>query len=282
MSPPRPASPRPLIAGVTATLARTSLLAAALLTACGPAPAPPSPTGAAAPLKLAEGSLVAYMLAWSWEGARREGDAWLFETDLGYTVGLTAAHVGLGRIEMVPCEPAPSTLADAVSSLLISTAHAAHARVGDGSAVASPIVESLLDPEARLYGRGFAGPHAYCGVHLLAVPLEAAADDGFTLERQSLVLTGFWSAPGSDQRHELDASINLQDGSLRPLLGWTTWPTALKPGRAPVAVVITRHPARAFDGLELSKLSNIDLAFAVLGNLVQGAKAEVASAAGNP
>ena len=258
------------------------LLAGALLTACGPAPAPPKPIGDAAPLQLAEGSLVAYMLAWSWEGARREGDAWLFETDLGYTVGITSAHAGLGRVEMVPCEPAPTSLVGAVSSLLISTAHAAHARVGDGSAVASPVVESLLDPEARLFGRGFAGPHAYCGVHLLAVPLDAAADDGFALERQSLALTGFWSAPGSDERHGLDASINLQDGSLRPLLGWTTWPSELQPGRAPVAVVITRHPARAFDGLDLARLSDIDLGFAVLGNLLQGAKAEVASAAGNP
>ena len=262
--------------------ARPLLLAAALLSACGPAPAPPKPTGAAAPLKLAEGSLVAYMLAWSWEGARREGDAWLFETDLGYTVGITSAHVGMGRIELVPCEPAPSTLTDAISSLLIATAHAAHARIGDGSAVTSPTIESFLDPAARLFGRGFAGPHAYCGVHLLAVPLRAAADDGFTLERQSLVLTGFWSAPGSDARHLLDASINLQDGSLRPLLGWTAWPAALEPGRAPVAVVITGHPARAFDGLDLARLSDLDLGFAVLGNLMQGARAEVASAAGDP
>lgn len=264
------------------TAARPMLLAAALLSACGPAPAPPRPVGAAAPLQLAEGSLVAYMLAWSWEGARREGDAWLFETDRGYTVGITAAHAGLGRVEMVPCEPGPGSLADAVSSLLIANAHAAHARIGDGSAVASPVVESLLDPEARLYGRGFAGPHAYCGVHLLAVPLAAEADDGFALERQSLALTGFWSAPGSDERHTLQASINLQDGSLRPLLGWTAWPAELQPARAPVAVVITRHPARAFDGLDLANLSELDLGFAVLGNLMQGAHAEVASAAGNP
>jgi hypothetical protein len=183
---------------------------------------------------------------------------------------------------MVPCEPVATSMADAVSSLLIATAHAAHSRVGDGSAVASPLVESFLDPEARLYGRGFAGPHAYCSVHMLAVPLAAEADDGFALTRQSLALTGFWSAPGSSERHALDASINLQDGSLRPLLGWTAWPAALQPGRAPVAVVITRHPARAFDGLDLAALSDIDLAFAVLGNLMQGAKAEVASAAGDP
>ncbi len=275
------ARPRRLAARARETAARL-ILAAGLLGACGPAPAPPRPIGDAAPLQLAEGSLVAYVLAWSWEGARREHDALVFETDRGYTVGITAAHAAIGRIEMVPCEPVATSMADAVSSLLIATAHAAHSRVGDLSAVASPVVESLLDPEARLYGRGFAGPHAYCGVHLLAVPLDAEADDGAALARQSLALTGFWSAPGSDERHALDASINLQDGSLRPLLGWTAWPAALAPGRAPVAVVITGHPARAFDGLELAQLSDLDLAFAVLGNLMQGARAEVASAAGDP
>jgi len=264
---------------------RVAAALTALLGACGPAPAPPRPVGPAAPLRLAEGSPVAYMLAWSWAGARREHDAWVFETDRGYTVGITAAHAGIGRVELVPCEPAPPARTDLVSrlsGLLISTAHAAHARVGDGSAVASPVVESLLDPDARLYGRGFAGPHAYCGVHLLAVPLAAAGADGFALARESLTLSGFWSAPGSDEHHPLAARINLQDGSVRPLLGWTAWPRELQPGRAPVAVVITRHPARAFDGLDLARLSDIDLGFAVLGKLLDGASAEVASAAGGP
>ncbi len=255
---------------------------AALLTACGPAAEPPQPVGPAAPLGLAEGSLVAYVLAWSWDDARREGDAWVFETDRGYTIGVTAAAIAIGRVELVPCEPAASTLAGAVSSLLISTAHAAHARVGDGSAVASPGIESMLAPGAHLYGRGFAGPSPYCGLHMLAVPIAAQADDGATLARESLALTGWWSAPGSEDRHSLDARINLQDGSLRPLQGWTRWPAALQPGRAPVAVVITRRPARAFDGLDLASMSDLDLGFAVLGNLLQGASVEVASAAGDP
>lgn len=258
-----------------------SLVMALVLAGCGGGEAP-RPEGPAAPLQLAEGSMVAYLLAWSWEGARREGDAWVFETDRGYTVGISAAALAIGRVELVPCGGGRGSLAGAVSSLWIPTAHAGHARVGDGSAVSNPAIESLLAPEAQLYGRGFAGAEAYCGVHMLAVPLDAEAEDGAALERESLALTGFWSAPGSDERHELRARINLQDGSTRPLLGWTSWPTALQRGRAPVAVVITRRPARAFDGLELAAMSEPDLGFAVLGNLMQGAQVEVASAAGEP
>lgn len=259
------------------------LLVATLLAGCGGEVQAPRPEGPAAPLRLAEGSMVAYLLAWSWDDARREGDAWVFETDRGYTVGITSAALAIGRVELVPCDGRPrGSLVDAVSSLLVATAHAGHSRVTDGSSVSSPAIESLLAAEAQLYGRGFAGGVAYCGVHMLAVPLAAEAEDGAALERESLALTGFWSAPGSGERHELRARINLQDGSTRPLLGWTRWPDALQRGRAPVAVVITRRPARAFDGLELETISELDLGFAVLGNLMQGAQVEVASAAGDP
>lgn len=261
---------------------RSLVLAAMLATGCGGGGEAPRPVGPATPLQLAEGSMVAYLLAWSWDDARREGDAWVFETDRGYTVGITAAALAIGRIELVPCSGGRGSLAGAVSSLLIATAHAGHSRVGDGSAVSDPTIDSLLATEAQLYGRGFAGPDPYCGLHMLAVPMAAEAADGAALARESLALTGFWSAPGSSERHELRARINLQDGSSRPLLGWTSWPTALQPGRAPVAVVITRRPARAFDGLELAAMSELDLGFAVLGNLMQGAQVEVASAAGEP
>ena len=47
-------------------------------------------------------------------------------------------------------------------------------------------------------------------------------------------------------------------------------------------MVITRRPVRAFDGLDLASMSELDLGFAVLGNLMQSAQVEVASAAGDP
>lgn len=262
--------------------ARIAVVVAAMSTACEADSTGPRPVGPAAPLQLDEGSLVAYMLAWSWDGARREGDTYVFETDRGYTVGITTAAVAIGRVELVPCKHESGSLAGAVSSLLIPNAHAAHARVGDDSAVSITTIDSLQAPQARLYGRGFAGPNPYCGLHVLAVPFEGEAEDGAVLARESLAISGWWSMPGSRERHALRAHINLQDGSLRPLQGWTGWPTALQPGRAPVAVVITRRPARAFDGLELAAMTELDLGFAVLGNLLQGAEVQVASAAGDP
>jgi hypothetical protein len=263
---PRPARPR--LSPGTAALA--------LLLACGPAPALPDAAGPAAPLALPAGTPVAYVLDWSWDGARRDGDAHVFTTDRGYTVALETAYLATGRAELVPCTDA-SSLADAVSSLLVPAAHAAHSRTGDPSAVTAPVVESVHAAAPHLLGRGFAGGAAYCGVHVLGVPVAAAAADGFALARETLVLTGHWTAPGGHERRPLRASINLQDGSLRPLSGWTTFPVAHAPPSARVAVVLTRHPARAFDRLDLAALGDTDLAFAVLGNLLQGTDAKIAT-----
>jgi len=259
---------------------RTSALAAlalAALAACGPPPALPDPSSPAAPLRLAAGTPVAYVLDWSWDDATRDGDAHVFTTDRGYTVTLATAYLATGRAELVPCSEARSSLAGAVSSLLVSTAHAAHARVGDTSAVSAPVVEPVHDARPHLLGRAFASGLDYCSVHLLGVPVAAAAADGFALTRESLVLTGHWTAPGSPERHPLHASINLQDGSLRPLSGWTTFPTELAPASASVAIVLTRHPTRAFNNLDLARLGPTDLAFAVLGNLLQSTEARIAT-----
>jgi hypothetical protein len=255
---------------------RAALVAVALA-ACGPAPALPDPSGPAAPLHLAAGTPVAYVLDWSWDDARRDGDAHVFTTDLGYTVTLESAYLATGRAELVPCDDTRPALADKVATLLVPTAHAAHSRAGDASAVTAPVVESLHDARPHLLGRGFASGHAYCGLHVLGVPTSAQARDGFTLTRESLVLAGHWSAPGSDERHALRASINLQDGSLRPLSGWTAFPHDVAPAGARVAVIATRHPTRAFNNLDLARMTDTDLAFAVLGNLLQTTDVRIAT-----
>lgn len=267
-----PGTPRPRLS--LRTCLAVSL--AARLAACAPAPALPDGTGPAAPLHLAAGTPVAYVLDWSWDDATVDGDAHVFTTDRGYTISLETAYLATGRAELVPCADAPS-LADAVSTLLISTAHAAHSRAGDSSAVTAPVVEPAHTARPHLLGRAFASGHTYCNVHLLGVPVAAAAADGFTLARESLVLIGHWTAPGSTEPRRLHARINLQDGSLRPLSGWTAFPTDLAPASASVAVVLTRHPTRAFNKLELERLSDTDLAFAVLGNLLQTTEARVAT-----
>src|SRR5262249_38991402 len=55
-----------------------------------------------------DASAIAYRLAWSWEGARRDDarGGYAFRTDRGYDVRLDAAYVGVASIELVPCKVA--------------------------------------------------------------------------------------------------------------------------------------------------------------------------------
>lgn len=242
-------------------MTRRSLLLLALLGGCDDAAT--DPTADPAPLVMARDTELTYVLAWSWEGARREGDAWVFETDLGYTVGISSAHVATGTIALVPC------VDDSV------TTTRAHGGTPDASTAAGPLAESLLSAAPLRFGAAKASGADYCELHLLSVPSEdLPADDGFVLARQSLALTGFWSAPGSEERHALAASVNLSDGRVLPLSGAVQWPDAAPEGE--VALVVTRRPARGFDGLALEELSAVELAFEALGGILQSAEVSVA------
>lgn len=232
----------------------------------------------AAPLELTRDAVITYVLAWSWEGARREGDAWVFETDLGYTVGISAAHSATSQLELVPCSTASQASGGGaiawLSDLVVGTAHAAHGGTPDASAAAFPIVESWLTERPRVFGAAKASGAAYCEAHQLSAPIEAAAPDGFALAGESLVVSGFWSAPGEVERHGLEIRINLSDGRVRPLDAVIDWPAEAIEGEA--AIVITRRPARAFDGLKIDEMADIDLAFEALGGLLHSAEVAVA------
>jgi hypothetical protein len=232
----------------------------------------------AAPLELTRDAAITYVLAWSWEGARREGDAWVFETDLGYTVGISAAHSATSQLELVPCSTASQASGGGaiawLSDLVVGTAHAAHGGTPDASAAAFPIVESWLTERPLVFGAAKASGAAYCEAHQLSAPIEAAAPDGFAFAGESLVVSGFWSAPGEAERHGLEVSVNLSDGRVRPLAAVIDWPAEAIEGEA--AIVITRRPARAFDGLKIDEMAEIDLAFEALGGLLHSADVAVA------
>lgn len=217
----------------------------------------------ATPLVMARDTAIEYVLAWSWEGARREGDAWVFETDLGYTVGITAAHLTIGTLALVPCEDEDEVAARS------------HGGGVDASTALGPAVESWLEAEPRRFGAAEASGADYCELHALSVPSEGiAAPDGVVLTRRNLEIAGFWSAPGEPTRRPLGLSANLSDGASAPIEGLAEWPAAASSGE--VALVVTRRPARAFDGIELDGVDPIDLGFAVLAGILSGAEVTVA------
>lgn len=234
-------------------------------------------------LDLEAGDAVAYVLAWSWEGAARQDGAWVFESDLGYTIAIEAAHASTSLVELVPCVDASADVAPTDApprgdlALARPAPQAAHSGSRDDSAATAELAQSIVDAEPLAFGAGLAGGTSYCDLHLLAAPFAGEADDGASLTGEALVLRGWWSAPGDPSRHDLDASINLQRGGVVALAGRTERPEGLGlPDFLGATLVITRYPARAFDGIELGALTDAELAYEVLGRMMQGALAEVA------
>ena len=233
---------------------------------------PSSPTE----LHLTEGSEVEYVLGWSDDGGTRGPDGTLlFSTKLGYEVGLEAVYVGSGALELVPCRPKPPGAAW-WRRLGPESAYAAHSATQDASHVSEPRLEQFRDGETA-YGVASASGAAYCRLHYLMVPVPGEASDGFSVERASAYLRGWYRRTGDKERQPFEASVKLRGGAVvdllpAPVAGVESLVGA--DGKAIAArVVLTRRPARAFDRLEFSELEPIEIAYEFLRRLGQTSEA---------
>ncbi len=259
-------------------------------------------------LDLASGTIVTYLLGWSWEGADREEDAWVFVNDLGYTIGLESVYISTSLLALVPCEEdsgeeasedgelqalglltgalaevvaeAPYRGTGRLGELLIGAAHAGHSSGADPSAVVDVLVEigHLDTGSLRVFGAGLAGGDPYCGLHLLGAPVDAVAADGEEFDNRSALFVGWWSRPGEGERHGLEASVNLQGGSVRPFAGVGDWPPLpeLSGALGTVSMTVVRYPARSFDGVDLAALSDAEIAYEALAGVMRSADVIVA------
>lgn len=241
-----------------------------LLVACSNAPLVETGTDSgrqATTLALGAGASVQYVLSVDWEGASLEDGARVFETDLGYRVGLTRADVATIGVQLDPCEL--SGLRWSPLDLLGRPALADHATTADSSLVSAVLVEDLLDAERVDFGVGGASGLEYCAVHWLT---GATTEGG--MGGQSVRLDGWVQAPDGAER-PLSGEIWLSAGGLPELVTGETAAGVLSGDDLDAAVEIVRFPARALDGEELSVLSDAEIAYAFLAGLGRGAEARV-------
>ncbi|MEM9074681.1 MAG: hypothetical protein AAGE52_39665 [Myxococcota bacterium] len=192
----------------------------------------------------------------NWDGATRDGDAYVFSTNLGYTVGVRALYLAVDGVELVPCETATAPLWS------MATARADHVWNSDSSYLAIGAVERLSEPSVWIAGTSVASGAAYCDLFWASSPIDADAPDGFVLSRASIHLEGWFRAP-EGETVDLAHEIPHGEGALLPVV--------FGPGER--VVRLTRYPARSFDDLELADLSPSDVLFGVLQRL--GNTAEV-------
>ncbi|PRP90143.1 hypothetical protein ENSA5_67610 [Enhygromyxa salina] len=179
-----------------------------------------------------------YALASDWEEAELVDGARVFTTDLGYTVGLTSWWQSTTNLELVAC-PEDEEFR-----------HAGHTH--DVSQLVLQVIENLVDGQTTLVGEAEGGELPYCNLYQImgTVPL-----DGVEITSR---VAGWYRAPGAAEAVSFDA-VNTVPVSVLPEFTIGAWDETLDVDEARVELV--RYPARAFDGLMLETLSDLDLAF---------------------
>lgn len=222
---------------------------------------------------------VTYHQDWVWGGAapEDEGTGWSLTTDLGYEVHVERAWLTTYSVALVPCpEETDDGVMATLGEWLVPTAHAGHGGTLDASAMDEPFVEDLSTPETTTLGTVDFTEGRYCRVHLLAAaaPEDArAADPLDDPSGTTMVLEGWFRAPGSEDARELLVETSLANGTFLEL------PDGLQVDGA-LEITIHRRLDTLLDGIELDRDDPSEVERAVLLALMHGATLDVS--AGSP
>ncbi|KIG14810.1 hypothetical protein DB30_06396 [Enhygromyxa salina] len=200
----------------------------------------------ASPPKVLAATVVHYELAVDWDGASFDGGRRRFVTDLGYEVWVSRWVQSSTSIELIACERERS-----------------HPFDHDVSVVTHEIVEELTEADVTTIGTGEGSGLPYCDVYqvLGRLPVGDEPDVVTWIE-------GEFRAPGSEEVEAFFA-LGTVPISVLPSLATGAWDDTLAEDEARVQLV--RYPARAFDGLELASMSELDIAYAAAQRLAQSA-----------
>ena len=223
---------------------------------------------ASTPLTLVgDGERVRYLVGWSWEGATWDPAAagYRFVSDEGVEVLLTGLWVGLGALELVPCEPDDESAAVAWLRHLVLPARASadHVWVSDGTLVEQPMALDALAGRLVEFGGGTTTLGSqYCELYQRATVIQEGVSPD--LRQQSLRATGTYRLPGASAPTAFDVDVGLPEGSNDTLAH-----DELGAGLPDVTdVVATYAGVKLFDGVNPDELSERELAYELLRNAI--------------
>ncbi len=221
------------------------------------------------PIELvADGRLTTYRVAWSWEGATREDDAYHFTSTEGVEVWLESIEITNASMELLPCVAEETALLPSpLDFFRPKTARADHGGISDVSLFERIFVQSG-DAEEELYGqptleRGV----IYCELFRLL----RAESPGPSGVRETLKARGRYSLPDSDAVTHFDFAIELDHGAA------TTLATRGTPSSSDaLEIVVVQRGRELFDGIDdLADLSERELAFELLRNAARYVDVEI-------
>jgi hypothetical protein len=187
-------------------------------------------------------------------------------------------------VELVECPRAAGDPGGArLWSLVAPPAFAGHTSGTPNPAALRPMqVESLLAPVARDLGTVTLAPQAYCQLHYL---IARAGHDSPGLPTEldmvdaSLHLEGTYRAPGTSTETPFTVHTAVANGAL---LDRTTTPPApihVDTGRAAAHVIVRRHLALLFEGVDFAGLGERVLPGRILQSLIDHVEVEIEPAA---
>ncbi|MFV8754154.1 hypothetical protein ACNOYE_26725 [Nannocystaceae bacterium ST9] len=202
----------------------------------------------------AAGTTLRYQSRWDWQDATigSAGER-VFETDLGYRVGVELGVLATVSVMLVPCSEGDA-----------DTALRSHTTITDSSELLGPWIEAFSIGGELELGSAPASGASYCGLHWLSAALTATTDEGLALDQTSIEVIGWFETPAGERR-EFDATVPLAAGGLPELkidgaLEFAEHDDAL-------TITLVRRPSRALDGELLDELDDLELAYAFVYGL---------------
>ncbi|MEZ4300869.1 MAG: hypothetical protein R3B70_38400 [Polyangiaceae bacterium] len=246
-------------------------------------------------------SAAVWTLAWDTEGVTFASDSsgdggsggFEVETDLGYRVTVSSAHLVSHSVSFGACEtgtlgsetargPDLGPLSKGILAWLeggmpVRSAHA-HVEDTDPSTIETSWIEDLTEPRDIEFSTGFTAAR-YCRAHwLLARPTEATSGaGGVSMANRSLLLTGVFERGQATGAFTIDTwwpRGQLLD--LAETMDGGEHEAARRDGGARHAfVTVTRHLGEMFDGIDFEVASQEQIDGRVIDNLVTGTDIEI-------
>ena len=211
-----------------------------------------------------------WKVEWDTTGVTATADGWEVTNGRGITFHVTRGYLVTYGLQLRPCETTTSAASRLLDGLRpVPLAWAGHGGLNDQSFVygeVEPLVpltagferEALLPDEA-----------SYCSIHYLVARADTNLDTSAAtvpMDRVTLHLDGWWSAPGSETQTPLAIHTELNTGSYIDLVE----PIEVRAGSG-ATVTVTRELAHFFDDLDPATASPTGLSQALLLNIAAAA-----------
>ena len=211
-----------------------------------------------------------WKVEWDTTGVTTTADGWEVTNTGGVTFHVTRGYLVTYGLQLRPCETTTSTASRLLDWLRpVPLAWAGHGGLSDQSFVYGE-VEPLM-PLTAGFEREVLLPDdaSYCSIHYLVARADTNLDASAAtvpMDRVTLHLDGWWSAPGSETQTPLAIHTELNTGSYIDL----ERPVSTAAG-GNETVVFTRQLAAFFDDLDPAALSETRLAQSLLLNIAAAA-----------